>query len=92
MSGGGVALLPTTKRCHSAELRIAATSAGFADNDHAGADQSARLLVSSAGRYIRLVSSTVQFPFDGEGVPELDSHDIVLGEEGTTLAPWRVRR
>jgi hypothetical protein len=26
MSGGGVALLPTAKKCHSAELRIVATS------------------------------------------------------------------
>jgi hypothetical protein len=27
MSGGGVALLPTAKKCHSAELRIVATLA-----------------------------------------------------------------
>ena len=26
------------------------------------------------------------FAFDGEGGLELDGHDIVLGEEGTTLA------
>ena len=88
--GGAVAddqEMPFGRVAHRCNL---ATSAGYADNDHAGADQSARLLVSSAGRYIRLVRSTVQFSFDGEGGPELDGHDLVLGEEGTTLAPWRV--
>ena len=68
-----------------AHRRNLATSAGFADNDLAGANQSAPLLVSSAGRYI-WSDQPFSFAFDGDGGLELDGHDIVLGEEGSTLA------
>jgi hypothetical protein len=50
--GGAVAdgqLMPFGRFSHS---RNPATSAGFANDDNRGANQSAPLLVSSAGRYV----------------------------------------
>jgi alpha-glucosidase (family GH31 glycosyl hydrolase) len=83
--GGAVADGQEMPFGRAAHRRNLATSAGFADNDLAGANQSAPLLVSSAGRYI-WSDQPFSFAFDGDGGLELDGHDIVLGEEGSTLA------
>jgi alpha-glucosidase (family GH31 glycosyl hydrolase) len=83
--GGAVAdgqVMPFGRVAHRRNL---ATSAGFADDDKAGANQSAPLLVSSAGRYV-WSEQPFTFAFDGDGGLELDGRDIVLGEEGSTLA------
>lgn len=69
--GGAVAdgqLMPFGNIPHRRNL---ATSAGFADDDHAGANQSAPLLVSSAGRYV-WSERPFTFSFDGAGALELD--------------------
>ena len=86
-------LLPTAKRCHSAELRIAATSLP----QRALQTTTTPALTSRRDCWSPAPVGTFgwsdqpfSFAFDGEGGLELDGHDIVLGEEGTTLAPWRV--
>ena len=68
-----------------AHRRNLATSAGFADDDNSGSNQSAPLLVSSAGRYV-WSDQPFSFAFDGDGGLELDGDDIVLAQEGSTLA------
>ena len=83
--GGAVAdgqLMPFGRAPHRRNL---ATSAGFADDDHGGANQSAPFLVSSAGRYV-WSERPFTFAFDGMGGLELDGQDMVLGEAGGSLA------
>ena len=83
--GGAVAdgqLMPFGRAPHRRNL---ATSAGFADDDHGGANQSAPFLVSSAGRYV-WSERPFTFAFDGVGGLELDGQDVVLGEAGCSLA------
>jgi hypothetical protein len=65
--------------------RNLATSAGFLDDDTGGANQSAPLLVSSAGRYV-WSDRPFRFAFDGAGGLELDGQEIVLGQTRKTLA------
>jgi hypothetical protein len=64
-----------------AHRRNLATSAGFADEDNSGSNQSAPLLVSSAGRYV-WSDQPFSFALDGDGGLELDGDDIVLAQEG----------
>ena len=83
--GGAVAdgqLMPFGPAPHRRNL---ATSAGLADDDHGGANQSAPFLVSSAGRYI-WSERPFTFAFDGVGGLELVGQDMVLGEAGRSLA------
>jgi alpha-glucosidase (family GH31 glycosyl hydrolase) len=83
--GGAVAdgqLMPFGRVPHRRNL---ATSAGFLDDDTGGANQSAPLLVSSAGRYV-WSDRPFRFAFDGAGGLELDGQEIVLGQTGKTLA------
>lgn len=83
--GGAVAdgqLMPFGRFPHRRNL---ATSAGFMNDDSHGANQSAPLLVSSAGRYV-WSDRPFRFAFDGVGGLELEGHDIVLVQAGTTLA------
>ena len=68
-----------------AHRRNLATSAGFADEDNSGSNQSAPLLVSSAGGYV-WSDQPFSFALDGDGGLELDGDDIVLAQEGSTLA------
>ena len=65
--------------------RDLATSAGLVDDDTEGSNQSAPFLVSSAGRYV-WSERPFAFAFDGDGTLEVDGQDVVLGQEGTTLA------
>ena len=65
--------------------RDLATSAGLVDDDTEGSNQSAPFLVSSAGRYV-WSERPFAFAFDGDGALEVDGQDVVLGQEGTTLA------
>jgi hypothetical protein len=83
--GGAVAdgqLMPFGRARHGRNL---ATSAGFVNDDNDGANQSAPLLVSSAGRYI-WSEQPFTFGFDGDAALEIDGRDVVVGQEGTTLA------
>ncbi|GAA2112333.1 glycoside hydrolase family 31 protein [Microlunatus panaciterrae] len=83
--GGAVAdgqRMPFGDRPHRRNL---ATSAGVADDDHAGANQSAPLLVSSAGRYV-WSEQPFTFAFDGAGNLTVDGTEVVVGEEGGGLA------
>jgi alpha-glucosidase (family GH31 glycosyl hydrolase) len=83
--GGAVAdgqLMPFGRFPHSRNL---ATSAGFANDESRGANQSAPLLVSSAGRYI-WSDRPFTFTFDGEGALHVDGRDVLAGWEGNTLA------
>lgn len=82
--GGAVAdggRMPFGARPHRRDL---ATSAGSMDDPTAGANQSAPLLVSSAGRYV-WSDRPFAFAFDGAGGLDLDGTDLVVGHEGTTL-------
>ena len=83
--GGAVAdgqLMPFGRFSHRRNL---ATSAGFVNDDSRGRNQSAPLLVSSAGRYV-WSDRPFTFTFDGAGGLALDGDDVVLGREGNTLA------
>ena len=74
--------MPFGRFPHSRNL---ATSAGFANDDSRGANQSAPLLVSSAGRYV-WSDRPFTFTFDGRGALHVDGRDVALGREGSTLA------
>ncbi len=83
--GGAVAdgqAMPFGRAPHRRNL---ATSAGFVDDDTDGANQSAPLLVSSTGRYVWSEQPFI-FSFDGLGGLQVDGHDLVIAEAGTTLA------
>jgi hypothetical protein len=71
-----------------AHRRNLATSAGFADDDNSGSNQSAPLLVSSAGPYV-WSDQPFSFAFDGDGGLELDGDDIVLARRGALAAAFQ---
>jgi alpha-glucosidase (family GH31 glycosyl hydrolase) len=82
--GGAVAdgqLMPFGRFPHSRNL---ATSSGFINDDSRGGNQSAPLLLSSAGRYV-WSDRPFRFTFDGAGGLAVDGDDVVLGQEGNTL-------
>ncbi|HET9778254.1 MAG TPA: hypothetical protein VFP81_03100 [Propionibacteriaceae bacterium] len=83
--GGAVADGQSMHFGRARHYRNLATSAGFVHDDTDGANQSAPLLVSSAGRYV-WSERPFSFAFDGDGGLEVDGQDIVLGQEGSTLA------
>lgn len=83
--GGAVAdgqLMPFGRFPHRRNL---ATSAGLVNDDTSGANQSAPLLVSSAGRYV-WSERPFTFTFDGAGTLSLEGQDIVVGQESEGLA------
>src|SRR5215210_5753200 len=69
----------------AAHRRNLATSAGFVDDDTSGSNQSAPFLVSSAGRYV-WSEQPFTFAFDGASGLQLDGDDVVITQEGGTLA------
>jgi alpha-glucosidase (family GH31 glycosyl hydrolase) len=82
--GGAVAdgqAMPMGAAPHRRNL---ATSAGFLDDDTAGPNQSAPLLVSSRGRYV-WSESPFEFAFDGTGRLEVAGSGLVLGRGEPTL-------
>jgi alpha-glucosidase (family GH31 glycosyl hydrolase) len=83
--GGAVADGQSMPFGRARHYRNLATSAGFVHDDTRGANQSAPLLVSSAGRYV-WSEQPFTFAFDGDGGLELDGQDVVVGQEGSTLA------
>ena len=83
--GGAVADGQSMPFGRAPHWRNLATSAGRIDDDTEGANQSAPCLVSSAGRYV-WSERPFTFAFDGDGGLEVDGQDVVLGQEGTTLA------
>ena len=83
--GGAVADGQSMPFGRAPHWRNLATSAGHVDDDTEGANQSAPCLVSSAGRYV-WSERPFTFAFDGDGGLEVDGQDVVLGQEGTTLA------
>jgi alpha-glucosidase (family GH31 glycosyl hydrolase) len=83
--GGAVAdgqAMPFGRASHRRNL---ATSAGFVDDDTAGPNQSAPLLLSSAGRYV-WSEQPFSFSFEETGSLQVEGHDLVIAQEGTTLA------
>ena len=85
--GGAVADGQAMPFGHSPHRRNLATSAGLVDDDDAGANQSAPLLVSSNGRYV-WSDQPFEFAFDGAGAGGLtvQGHDLVCGQGEPTLA------
>jgi alpha-glucosidase (family GH31 glycosyl hydrolase) len=82
--GGAVAdgqLMPFGREPHRRNL---ATSAGLVDDDSAGANQSAPLLLSSHGRYV-WSERPFTFAFDGRGGLDLDGDGVILGQGGGSL-------
>jgi hypothetical protein len=82
--GGAVAdghLMPFGRVPHRRNL---ATSAGFLDDDTGGANQSAPLLVSSAGRYIWLqsVDGVDGFKFDAGDLWAYRVDDVTMAGDG----------
>ncbi len=73
---------PLGRRPHRRNL---ATSSGRLDDDNAGANQSAPLLVSSLGRYV-WSERPFEFAFDGRGNLEVVGENIVVGQDGDGLA------
>lgn len=65
--------------------RNLATSAGLIDDDEAGANQSAPLLISNAGRWV-WSNDAFSFAFDGLGGLEINGHDLQIGEADASLA------
>ena len=83
--GGAVAdgqAMPFGTAPHRRDL---STSAGTIDDETAGANQSAPLLVSSAGRYV-WSEEPFAFAFDGSGGLTVDGRDLVCGQGEATLA------
>jgi alpha-glucosidase (family GH31 glycosyl hydrolase) len=68
----------------SPHRRDLSRSAGFLDDDTAGANQSAPLLVSDAGRFV-WSEHPFTFAFDGRGGLDLVGRGLVIGAEGSTL-------
>lgn len=73
---------PLGRRPHRRNL---ATSSGRIDDDTAGSNQSAPLLVSSQGRYV-WSERPFEYAFDGRGTLEVIGENVVLGQEGDGLA------
>ncbi len=73
---------PLGRRPHRRNL---ATSSGRLDDDNAGANQAAPLLVSSLGRYV-WSERPFEFAFDGRGNLEVVGENIVVGQDGDGLA------
>jgi alpha-glucosidase (family GH31 glycosyl hydrolase) len=82
--GGAVADGQAMPMGASPHRRNLATSAGFLDDDTAGANQSAPLLVSSRGRYV-WSESPFEFAFDGAGGLVVAGNELVLGRAEATL-------
>jgi alpha-glucosidase (family GH31 glycosyl hydrolase) len=83
--GGAVAdgqSMPFGGRAHQRDLAV---NAGSIEDPAIGANQSAPLLLSSAGRYV-WSERPFAFAFDGAGGLEVDGAEIVVGQDGTTLA------
>ena len=83
--GGAVSdgqAMPFGDRAHRRDLAV---NAGFVDDPVRGPNQSAPLLVSSAGRYL-WSERPFSFAFDGAGGLEVAGEEVIVGQDGVALA------
>ena len=83
--GGAVSdgqAMPFGDRAHRRDLAV---NAGFVDDPVRGPNQSAPLLVSSAGRYL-WSERPFSFAFDGAGGLEVAGAEVIVGQDGVALA------